>query len=162
LKKFTVSIGASLLLAACASPQPTAIRDTVGPQPPGLRPQVGFLQVYSATEQHSDGDNTYRYPHTGYEICANDGRPFKQVRNAITTSDETPERVTLPKGRYIIAALSETFGPVRVPVVIRTGSTTEVHLERQKDWTAPALARQSDFVRLPNGQPIGFRSAKGD
>ena len=152
-RNFLIVIGAALFLAWCASVPPTAVHETAGPQPLGLHPPEGFLKVYSATEEHQDGDNTYRYPHTGYRIYARDGRLFKGVRNAIGSSDEDPANVRLPSGRYTVVADSETAGTVSVPVVIRTGKTTTLHLEREKDWTPPALARGSDFVRLPNGQP---------
>jgi hypothetical protein len=158
-RSLSAIIGA-LFLTGCASTGPTAttVSDPIGPRPLGLaRDYVGFLEVCSATEEHADGDNTYRYPHTDYQIFTSDGQLFKQVRNAITLSDESPERVTLPKGRYVVAAQSETSGLVNVPVVIETGKTTVLHLERQKDWKPELASRESDLVRLPNGQVIGYR-----
>jgi len=158
-RSLSAIIGA-LFLTGCASAGPTAmtVNDPIGPRPLGLaRDYVGFLEVYSATEEHTDGDNTYRYPHTDYQIFTSDGQLFKQVRNAIILSDETPERVSLPKGRYIVAAQSETSGPVNVPVAIETGKTTVLHLERKKDWKPELAWRDSDLVRLPNGQVIGYR-----
>jgi hypothetical protein len=44
--------------------------------------------------------------------------------------DETPTAVTLPRGRYIVQAQSETDGLVRVPVVVETGRTTVIKLEQ--------------------------------
>jgi hypothetical protein len=153
-----VSVGAAMLLTSCASLQSIAVTGTVGPQPARLYPSAGFLKVYSATEEHFDGDTAY-YSHTNYRILTRDGRVFKEVRNAISPSDEIPETVTLPSGAYTVVAESETSGTVSVPVVVRTGRTTVLHLERDKDWTPSALARESDLIHLPNGQPIGFRAA---
>ena len=155
-----LGIGFAALLAGGAFARPTAVREAAGPQPRGLNLRVGFLTVYSATQEHLESDNTYRYPHTDYRIYTRDGRFCEWVSNALSASDEMPERVILPSGEYRVVAESETEGTVSVPVVIRTGHTTELHLERNKDWTPPMLARASDFVRLPNGQPIGFRAAR--
>ena len=48
---------------------------------------------------------------------------------------------------------------VSVPVAVETGKTTVLHLEREKDWKDVAAGiRSADLVRLPNGQPIGFRA----
>jgi hypothetical protein len=153
-----IAIGTTMLLASCASMPATAVRETAGPQPGRLYPYEGFLKVYSATEKQIDGDTAY-YPHTDYRILTRDGRVFKDVRNAISPSDGIPATVTLPSGAYTVVAESETSGTVSVPVVVRTGRTTVLHLERDKDWTPPALARESDFAHLPSGQPIGFRAA---
>ena len=156
-----IAIGAAMLFTSCTSAEPTIVSAPVGPRPPGLHEgeYVGFLTVYSATEQHPDGDNTYANVHTDYRIYRANGRLFKQVRNSLSPTDETPERMTLPKGSYVVVAQSETMGTVSIPVVIQTGKATDLHLERVKDWKALAVnARESDYVRLPNGQIIGYRA----
>jgi len=56
------------MLAGCATtPQ---VLDRVGPAPPKVGSSIGegSLVVYTATETHPDGDSTYYYPHTSYEI----------------------------------------------------------------------------------------------
>jgi len=156
--KIIVGTGLAFGLGCWAFGQPVTITQRAGPQPPGLNPPVGFLNVYSATTEYQESDNTYRYPHTDYRIYTSDGRFLGWVSNSITRSDELSERVALPRGSYQIVAESETEGTVRVPVVIRTGRTTVLHLERDKDWTPPPLAHDSDLVHLPNGQPIGLRA----
>ena len=153
-----IAISTMMLLASCADMPATAVRETAGPQAGGIYPHEGFLEVYSATEEHFDGDTSY-YPHTDYRVLTRDGSVFKQVHNAISPSDEIPATVTLPSGAYTVVAESETSGMVSVPVIVRTGRTTVLHLEKDRDWTPPALARESDLIRLPNGQPIGFRAA---
>ena len=153
-----ISVRCSTLLALCTSVLPIAVRETAGPQPAKLYPREGSLIVYSATEQQFEGDSTY-YPHTDYRIFTRSGRLFKQVRNALYPADETPRTIALPSGVYTVIAESETAGTVSVPVLIRTGRTTELHLEGKKDWTPPLLARESDLVHLPDGQAIGFRAA---
>ena len=158
LSKSIVSTGLALGLGCWAVAQPVTVTQRVGPQPAGLNPRIGFLNVYSATTEFRESDNTYRYPHTDYRIYTNDGRFLGWVSNSISRTDELSEKVPLLSGAYQIVAESETEGTVRVPVVIRTGHTTVVHLERDKDWTPPIFARESDLVHLPNGQPVGFRA----
>ena len=89
------------------------------------------------------------------QIDAADGTVFKEVAN----DDQEPTHVILPKGTYTVVARSDTSGKVSVPVAIETGKTTVLHLEREKDWKDVAAGiRSADLVRLPNGQPIGFRA----
>jgi hypothetical protein len=93
--------------------------------------------------------------YTNYQIDAADGTLFKEVPN----NDQEPTRVILPKGTYTVVARSDASGMVSVPVAIETGKTTVLHLEREKDSKeAAAGTRSVDLVRLPNGQPIGFRA----
>ncbi len=150
-----------MLLSGCASTAPTVVNVPVGPRPPGLLEggYAGFLTVHTATEQYPDGDNTNANVHTDYQIYTPDGRLFKQVSNSLGPRSEIPVTVKLPKGSYSVVAQSEIVGAVTIPVVVETGKTTELHLEREKDWKRVAVnARESDLVRLPNGQVIGYRA----
>ena len=153
----TILSGASaLLLASCASAPPTIVHETVGPGPTVVNEEHnGFLTVYSATAWTTDDDLPSLLKYTNYQIDAADGTLFKQVPN----DDQKPTRVILPKGTYTVVAWSDTSGEVSVPVAIEAGRITVVHLEMEKDWKeASAVIRSSDLVRLPNGQPIGFRA----
>jgi len=153
----TILSGASaLLLASCVSAPPTIVHETVGPGPTVVNEEHnGFLKVYSATEWMADDDGPSLLKYTNYQIEASDGTLFKEVPN----DDQDPTRVILPKNTYTVVAQSDTSGTVSVPVAIETGKTTVLHLEREKDWKeAAAGTRSGDLVRLPNGQPIGFRA----
>ena len=88
----------------------------------------GYLKVYSATDEFNDGDAWY-FPHSSYTIYTIDGKLFKKVRNRHSADDEIPEVVTLPVGSYVIEARSERVGYVRVPVVIKAGQPTVLHLD---------------------------------
>ncbi len=160
-RNLLLTVSAAMLVSGCALTGPTIVNAPVEPRPPGLLEggYVGSLTVYSATEQQRDGDNTYANVHTDYQIYTPDGRLFKQVTNSLGPRSETPVTVKLPKGSYSVAAKSETMGPVTVQVRIRTGKTTELHLEREKDWRRVAVnAQESDLVRLPNGEVTGYRA----
>jgi hypothetical protein len=151
-----LSVATAVLVASCAFAPPTIVHETVGPSLEVVNQEHnGFLQVYSATEWIADDDGPSLLKYTNYQIDAADGTLFKEVPN----DDQEPTRVILPRGTYTVVALSDTSGKVSVPVAIETGKTTVVHLEREKDWKeAPAGIGSADLVRLPNGQPIGFRA----
>ena len=85
----------------------------------------GFLKVFSSKEEQADGDKTVKYVHTPYDIRAADGTKVKMVKN----SSDTPDKISLPPGDYIIAAQSEQKGPVRIPVTIKSRQTTQIGLD---------------------------------
>lgn len=144
------------LLAGCAS-KPVAIAP-VGPEHVTHVAHVGAgrLRVFTATETHAIGDNTYYYPHTAYHIYDTSGRSVKWVQNHIGSMDETPELVSLPEGRYTVVAQSESYGRVTVPIVIADGHTTVLYLDRS--WKESAENANQEIVRLPDGEPIGWGS----
>lgn len=119
----------NLALAGCAGEQLT-ILPPVGPEPLE-RSYAGCLSVYSATEEFNDGGTMY-YPHSDYRLYTNDGHFIKTVHNSISRNDETPERVVLPSGRYMVRAISEIDGVVEVRVRIAAGRTTVVNLENSR------------------------------
>ena len=88
----------------------------------------GYLLVYSATDESSDGDIQF-YAHTSYVIYTADGRFFRNIENHLSRTDELPERVSLPPGSYNIEAQSTRDGYVRVPVTVRPGRSTIVDLD---------------------------------
>jgi len=88
----------------------------------------GSLMVYSATDEFNDGDVLY-YAHSAYAVYSYDGKLFETVGNHISRSDEIPELVTLPVGRYVIEARSDHEGYVRRAVVIHAGQITVLDLE---------------------------------
>lgn len=117
---------------------------------------TGYLKVYTATEDHNDGHIHY-YPHTGYTVYSEDGKTVvTKVRNAIGIHDEDPSLVQLP-GKYVVLGEVENGGMVKVAVVIQPGQLTKVDLG--SDWKQRTLAgNAADWVRLPNGQIVGWRA----
>ena len=88
----------------------------------------GYLKVYSATDEFSDGDALY-FPHSSYAIYTIDGKLLKKVKNQRFPADEIPEVVALPVGTYAVIARSERDGYGRVLVVIKEGQQTIVDLD---------------------------------
>jgi hypothetical protein len=154
LQNTIISVAKAILLSSCAS-SPTIVHDTVGPALAAVdEGHNGVLIVYSATAWTSgDDDGPRQLNYTDYQVSSADGTALRQVTNG----DDQPARVSLPKGNYTVMAESDNLGTVNVPVAIAPGKTTILHLEREKDWKTDSIP-DGDLVRLPNGQPIGFRS----
>lgn len=159
-RKNIAVIGAAIMpfLAGCSS-APVAL-NSVGPAPPHHAQYVpmGSLRVYSATETHEIGENTYYYPHTGYSIYTESGKLWKYVPNHIADVDESPAMVAVPAGKYIVKARANDVyaASVTVPVVIQEDRLTELHLEG--DWKAPANTSTNELVYFPGGKPVGWKS----
>ena len=163
LRNVVLSVAASILAAGCAVAPPTVLRETVGPRVAAVNGgHAGYLTVYSAsnwiTPPGDEGDPSV-LSYTDYDVRALDGSLFKDVVNG----EDEPVRVMLPKGRYIVAAESDSAGTISVPVAIETGRSTIVHLETEQDAKkAFAGIDSNDVVQLPNGQPIGFRARQSE
>ena len=134
------------------------------------------MRVYSARERilidvnaeefvwNSDfGKNKFLHEtaHTSYSIYAPDGRFLQRVRNTTGMNDANPALVKLSPGVYRVQADAEDYNDVTltvmVPVCIKPGLTTSVHLDG--NWNPPAAIRRSGgkVVRLPNGDVVGWR-----
>jgi hypothetical protein len=94
----------------------------------GIGLAEGYLLVYSATDEVSDGDLPFN-PHSSYLIYTPDGKLFKSVENHMSRSDEIPDIVRLPAGSYIVEARSANNGYVRVRVVIKPRRKTVLDLD---------------------------------
>jgi len=145
------------LWTGCAAQ--TFTLNSVGPGPVALAPArpTGCLRVYTATEAHEIGDNTFYYPHTGYRIYDASGKLWKYVPNHTSNEDEMPAYVDIPAGDYTIKAASDLYSLVVMPVVIRSGRTTEIHLD--SGWQPPSGVATNEIVYLPNGEAVGWRSS---
>jgi hypothetical protein len=107
----------------------------------------GYLMVYSATDEFSDGDLAFN-AHSSYFVYRPDGTLFKSVENHMSKSDEIPERVRLPVGSYTVEARSEKHGYLRVRVVIKTGVLTVLDLDgEQTDMRESRAPLNVDSVR---------------
>ena len=111
-----------------------------GPSDHGTRLAEGYLLVYSATDEVSDGDLPFN-PHSSYLIYTPNGKLFKSVENHMSRSDEIPERVSLPAGFYIVEARSANNGYVRVRVVIKPSRLTLLDLDSGDKESSSGIAR---------------------
>jgi hypothetical protein len=67
--------------------------------------------------------------------------------------------VELPAGTYRIIAQANGYGFVTVPVTVVAGHETILHLEGGDRWPNPRAFNQSNAVRLPDGEVVGWKSA---
>ena len=158
-----LTIGVAPLLAACANPSQPLTTEPVGPVP-SINSQstresasVGYLRVYTAREEVGDGYHDFR-PYADYTILSSDGRVFRKVVNSVAYQSVGPANVELPTGTYTVVGEGEFYSSVQIPLVIKSGQVTLVHLDG--GWTRPvANARARDLVKLPNGEVVGWRAA---
>ena len=139
-----------LFAFSCGSLMTAQARDThslfmglvrSGPPDHGTRLAEGYLLVYSATDEVSDGDLVFN-PHSSYLIYTPDGKRFKSVENHISRGDEIPERVSLPAGSYIVEARSANNGYLRVPVVIKPSRRTVLDLDDESKTFSGSVAEK--------------------
>ena len=152
-------VGMSLWMTACASVRRPLVVGPVGPETSKhveMTP-TGYLKVYSATEDHADGDMHY-FPHTSYSVYSGNDTIVKKVANAIGIHDEDPALAELPAGTYTVLAKSEHYDLVKVKVVIEPGKLTTVNLGHNKPPQLDLPRSNHDLVRLPNGSIVGWRA----
>ena len=99
----------------------------------------GYLLVYSATDEFSDGDLVFN-AHSSYLIYTTDGNSFKSVENHVSRSDKIPERVSSPAGSYIVEARSASNGYIRVRVVIKPSRLTLLDLDSRGKESSSGIA----------------------
>ncbi len=139
------------------------VLDTVGPEPgssAAVTPTDGVLVVYSAYDSNADFNSRdpYRPECSDYEIFNADGKLAEQVHNVADSILQNPVPVTLPEGKYRVIARANGYGVVTVPVVIAAKQKTILHLEGGS-LEKPA-SDQTNFVRLPGGEVVGWRAAR--
>jgi hypothetical protein len=147
LLNFTVAalllVPAILTLPAHAGP----VLPTVGPDSNDDKVTCGYLKVYSRTEQTQWGENTYYNVHTAYWIYNTAGKRIKTVANHDSSIDETPEKVSLTPGHYVVRAWSDDDGLVTVPVIVKLAETTSVHLESGSAETSGASVKVGNITK---------------
>ena len=112
-----------------------------GPPDHGTGLAEGYLLVYSATDEVSDGDLPFN-PHSSYLIYTPDGKLFKSVENHMSRSDEIPDIVRLPAGSYIVEARFAKNGYVRVRVVIKPSRLTLLDFDSRDKESSSGIARK--------------------
>lgn len=157
-------VAGSALLAGCAGTRHHIALDPVGPAPSHTAKAAsgqGSLIVFSAYDVNVDVnyDNAYAATYSSYNIYSPDGKLFKKVANCSRTWIEHPQQVELPAGQYNVVANSEDCGRVTVPVVISANQTTVLHLNADTFWPQLLGLNNTNAVRLPSGQLIGWRAA---
>jgi len=154
MKMSLMVLGAALvgLSAGCSSPVQVG---TVGPNPnrPGDHVQYGQLEVFSAPIVRTEGDDLSWHQHEDYRVFDSGGHFVKYVGNDTGYYARSSRIINLAPGKYIVKARAKDYLAVKVPVVIKPGRITRAHLD---DAWAPSSAANTEIVKLPDGEPIGW------
>jgi len=148
-------------LSGCATPA-RVVTTPVGPNPTQRSASTpdGRLEVYSALQWRNEGSeftmNPGWYQHTDYVILDQNGKRLRHVGNSIGEYSETPADISLPPGEYTVRARAQDYLMVDVPVIVKPGLITRVHLDDK--WHAPAGTPAANLVKEPNGEAIGWRA----
>ncbi len=149
-------------MAGCATP--SVVVAPVGPNPVKFEgaASTGSLEVFSRVAEQSDdqnqgGNGDSDWPqHTDYTVYDLRGKPVAHVSNETGHYSESPRRIALPAGKYLVKAQAKDYSWVQVPVMIEHGRTTSVHLD--DNWKLPANTPKRELVSLPSGNPVGWRA----
>jgi hypothetical protein len=161
--KSVTLIAAGALLAGCSGMNSGLVLDTAGPMPAQIAPAgsgSGALIVYSAGKVNADFNSRdpNRQEYSGYKILNSDKKLVEHVHNVTDDIFEAPVSVELPPGKYFVVARSNGYGVVTVPVIIASGQHTLLHLDGKDAWPDESLFNQSNAVRLPDGEIVGWKS----
>lgn len=89
---------------------------------------TGTLIVYTETYSVYDG-GIYYYPHRGYEILTRHGAFLRRVENHRGDNDESPMKIDLPPGTYLVRPDTSRGTSPEFFVTIAPGKTTEFSVE---------------------------------
>lgn len=92
------------------------------------RPERGTLIVYTETYPVLDG-GIYYYPHHPYTILSRHGEFIRRVQNHRSENDESPTRIELPPGTYLIRPEITRGDRPEAFVRIESGKTTELNVQ---------------------------------
>jgi hypothetical protein len=159
-----IAIAAVALLSGCVSSQNALVLDPVGPSmlqtTTSSTSTNGMLMVYSAFRRNADFNSRdpNRQEHSNYEILTGDGELLQKVPNNSRTMLEDPTTVELLPGKYSVKARANGYGFVTVPVIIEARKSTILHLEGGGFWPDETVFNQTNAVRLPDGNIIGWKA----
>lgn len=161
LKVFAFST--SILLSGCVTDKTNFTTATVGPVPTDPKPTGagdGVLVVYSAYKRNADFNSSdpNRPEHSDYQILNADGSLLRRVHNISKTVFEDAVPIALVPGKYEVVARANEYGYLTIPVRIEPEQTTILHLEGGNFWSNVAQFNETNAVRLPDGQIIGWKS----
>ncbi len=102
--------------------------DSVRPAQVQAQAKMGTLIIYTETYPVYDG-GIYYYPHRQYDIKSRHGELIRHVPNHRGENDESPMRVNLPPGTYLIRPETSRGDRPEFFVTIEFGRITRVYVE---------------------------------
>ncbi len=163
MKRVSVALGVAVtLVAAGCSTTPVALAP-VGPNPARSETMAatGELQVFSALEEESDNQNQGStdpvwHQHADYSVYDGHGKLIARIDNTKGHYERSPRRVALPPGQYVVRAPAKDYLQTEVPVIIKPGRLTRVHLDDK--WQPPPATPNTEVVSTPCGEPVGWKA----
>jgi hypothetical protein len=155
-------IAMSLLFSGCATSQKGLTLAPVGPAMDiTSHSPDGTLVVYSAIKRNADFNSRDpdRPEYSDYKILDAHGSLLRRVHNNSGTIFQDVVSVSLAPGAYKVVARANGYGYVTVPVVLEAQHSTIVHLEGGNPWSDDSVFNQTNAVRLPDGQIVGWSAA---
>jgi hypothetical protein len=160
-----LAMAGGLFVSGCATGTGGLVLDTAGPSMPPLAaagPSTtnGTLLVYSAFRRNADFNrpDPYRQEYSDYDIFSADGKLLRKIHNNLGTVLQEAVPVELPPGKYNVHARANGYGFVKVPVIIEANQSTVLHLEGGGFWPDESIFNQTNAVRLPDGQVVGWKA----
>ncbi len=135
----TCALGIALVSLGCVSSterqKKERIWNEVRPENAPPRAAVtGTLVVYTAPDVHGNWSDGMYVPHySDFEVRSQEDVLLKKVHNGTGGIMNRPVDVALAPGNYRIHARSVAQGRVVVPVIIKPGLVTTVHLDVSKE-----------------------------
>ena len=156
-KNILIMMGTAVAFLVTGCSMTPMVLAPVGPNPAGFQTTTGTgqLEVFSALSERSEGDNPTWYQHSDYYLCDSYGHRLGHVENAPGYYAQSPRLVILPPGKYMVEARAKGMFRVEVPVVIKPGEMTKVHLDG--NWRPLAETPKIEIVKAPSGYPVGWR-----
>jgi hypothetical protein len=152
--------------SGCAGAGSGLALDTVGPGPNPIvstNAGSGTLTVFSAYKVNADFNSTdpNRLEYSDYRILNADRKAIKWVHNVANNYLQEPVRVELAAGKYFVAARSNGYGILVIPVIIAANQNTVIRLNGVDSWPDASVFNSSNAVRLPDGEIVGWKYASG-
>jgi hypothetical protein len=146
-------VAACVTLTGCATRAPLAILppESYSASSSSGADGIGELVVYTATFAATLEEGEYP-AHTDYIVGTASDRLIEHVTNRTGSFDKRPATVNLASGEYHVRAQYDRGGFVIIPVAVRAGTTTTIHL----DGLLMPAGTPADPIRLPNGSPVGW------
>jgi phosphate transport system substrate-binding protein len=93
--------------------------------------ETGELVVYTKSKPMEDGGIFY-YPHDPYDVLNTDGTLVLHVKNHLSFNDESPSRVSLSAGNYLIRTDLKSSQLKEFSINIKSGQITRIYTEQNE------------------------------
>jgi hypothetical protein len=90
-------------------------------------------------------------------VYSSDDKLLHHVFNDVGGFDRSPVTLSLPAGEYRVSSFVPGLGQTTVPVQMKPGQTTTLHLDGSANRLKKRVSREN-LVWLPDGDVAGWRA----